>query len=225
MPYDPNNFDSQPSKEAKEEASHFAIRSFFQIEPQKINLIKRFLQEGNPILIGANVDSSFKEIEGKQVWTEFSTAEGSMREMHALVVIGFNENLHAFEVQNSWGREWGASGFGWIRIQQFKRCVKEAYFAEDAAPPLQELQDPLAVVKTIWQTMITIGKFTKQPTTVELEHIVDNALLPVGSEREKNLTNISMNWDEFRKVANYPQIDKWGIRSATEARRGGTLYL
>jgi hypothetical protein len=44
-------------------------------------------------------------------------------------VIGYDDRKFggAFQIMNSWGREWGKDGVGWVRYGDFKNYAKEAY--------------------------------------------------------------------------------------------------
>jgi hypothetical protein len=48
---------------------------------------------------------------------------------HAMVVVGYDDDKHggAFEVQNSWGTNWGNDGYIWITYNDFARFVDQAY--------------------------------------------------------------------------------------------------
>jgi aminopeptidase C len=43
---------------------------------------------------------------------------------HALVVIGYDDNKQAFQLMNSWGKEWGQDGFIWLKYKEFVRFAK-----------------------------------------------------------------------------------------------------
>jgi hypothetical protein len=47
----------------------------------------------------------------------------------ALCVVGYDDDKYggAFEVMNSWGKDWGNNGFTWIRYDDFLAFVKYAY--------------------------------------------------------------------------------------------------
>jgi hypothetical protein len=48
---------------------------------------------------------------------------------HAMCVIGYDDRKEggAFQIMNSWGPAWGKNGIGWVKYNDFKRFVREAY--------------------------------------------------------------------------------------------------
>ena len=80
------------------------------------NTIKQLLKSGKPLPFGISVDSqfltgSFDKKGNKPVW---STYRDSKREGHAMLIVGFNDSIGAYEVMNSFGPKWGDNGFVWI---------------------------------------------------------------------------------------------------------------
>jgi hypothetical protein len=43
------------------------------------------------------------------------------------VLVGYDDAKRAFRLINSWGRSWGADGYGWIDYDHFRRVTREAY--------------------------------------------------------------------------------------------------
>jgi hypothetical protein len=77
------------------------------------------------------VGGSFMEgMLGQKVWHPDNS---DLRQIgfggHAMCVIGYDDRLEggAFQIMNSWGREWGENGIGWIRYRDFREFVREAY--------------------------------------------------------------------------------------------------
>jgi hypothetical protein len=134
MPYDPQNYTRQPSTTARATATRFRIDTWRQVNVQDTTEMKAHLNAGFPVLIGARIDEGFLNGRGPFVW---SAAHGRELGTHAMVVVGYDDNRQAFRVLNSWGREWGDGGFGWIAYPHFRRVATEAYVARDArnSPP------------------------------------------------------------------------------------------
>jgi C1A family cysteine protease len=47
---------------------------------------------------------------------------------HAVTIVGYDDSVSAFYVKNSWGSEWGESGFFWIDYNQLESPVQFGYF-------------------------------------------------------------------------------------------------
>jgi hypothetical protein len=93
--------------------------------------IKENLSQGAPVVIGMMVGQSFmKPMLGKDVW---DPEDGDEQMMgfggHAMCVVGYDDTKYggAFLLMNSWGSEWGQNGFAWVRYNDFKKYVREAY--------------------------------------------------------------------------------------------------
>ncbi|MDR1046772.1 MAG: C1 family peptidase, partial [Treponema sp.] len=90
--------------------------------------VKKSLAEGKPVIIGMNTPDSFMKIRGKNVWKPLEDPALNWGG-HAMCVVGYDDNFAggAFELQNSWGTDWGEGGYGWISYADFGRFVNEAY--------------------------------------------------------------------------------------------------
>ncbi len=105
---------------------------------ERVLPVKKSLAEGKPVIIGMKCPESF--IGARRVW---KPRENSNRYYpgHAMCVVGYDDDLYdgAFEIQNSWGTDWGNEGYMWIKYSDFAGFVCEAYeiienlaFYEDA---------------------------------------------------------------------------------------------
>lgn len=110
----------------------------YQDTKVKIARAKRAISAGHPIVISMVVPNSFMGVkDGGSVgpdghWTpatQYPTAYDRETNCHAMTVIGFDDNRFggSFEVQNSWGRNWGDQGYGWINYEDFARYCYQAF--------------------------------------------------------------------------------------------------
>jgi hypothetical protein len=92
---------------------------------EKVLPIKRSLYERKPVVIGMPIYPTFRT--AKEVWQP-SRHENSTGG-HAMCVVGYDNNKYggAFEIQNSWGTEWGNNGYIWVKYEDFAEFVYEAY--------------------------------------------------------------------------------------------------
>ena len=80
---------------------------------QKTYDIKKALMRGNPVVVEVQVTAEFKNLKQTRFYDPKlgdKTAAGTQH----LVVVGYDEERRAFELQNSWGREWGNGGYIWM---------------------------------------------------------------------------------------------------------------
>jgi Papain family cysteine protease len=80
---------------------------------QKIYDVKKALMRGNPVVIELQVTAEFRNLKQTRFYDPKlgdKTAAGTQH----LVVVGYDEERRAFELQNSWGRAWGNGGYIWV---------------------------------------------------------------------------------------------------------------
>lgn len=137
FPYDASSCDKQPSATLKQEAGQYRIRGYNRLTASDsdygidINSIRQHLAKNAPVVIGMMVGGSFMEnMFGRDVWRPTSR-DMSQRGFggHAMCVIGYDDAKDggAFQIMNSWGNDWGSNGVAWVRYEDFKTFVKEAY--------------------------------------------------------------------------------------------------
>ena len=128
FPYSESNCTALPSAVVKQQAKEFAIADWRRVNAQDDVEIQTQIASGFPVLIGMMVDEGFQNLRGNSIYTNKS---GKLSGGHAMVVVGYDEDISAYKVINSWGTEWGNGGFGWISYNAFHQTVKEAYTAQD----------------------------------------------------------------------------------------------
>ena len=85
--------------------------------------MKKALINGNPVVIGFDVYSSFLKINKKGIMLYPSKNERNLGG-HAVVIVGFNDNYlnnkGYFICRNSWGVEWGDKGYFYMPYEVIK---------------------------------------------------------------------------------------------------------
>ncbi len=137
FPYDETDCSRQPSGQLKQEATQFKMLGFTRLtDGDRLNVldlhaIKEHLSKDVPVVIGMMVGGSFmQDMMGQEVWHPTQDDYSQMGfGGHAMCVIGYDDRKEggAFQIMNSWGPEWGQNGVAWIRYNDFKRFVREAY--------------------------------------------------------------------------------------------------
>jgi hypothetical protein len=147
-------------------------------EPGRTQAVKKSLSEGKPVIIA--VVSPLSLSSAKDVWRPYENPSTTYR-AHALCVVGYDDSKYggAFEIQNSWGEQWGDGGYTWIPYEVFNRFAYEAY----------ELIENLALYKTA----------TEYAGSVEIELYGSGAGMPVSFQNGYYRTTASYpSGTEFR---------------------------
>jgi hypothetical protein len=91
--------------------------------------LKAAINNNRPVVIGMNVYAGGK---GNSLNTKFLDSNGVIKienfnfdyavAGHAMCIIGYDDNIGggAFKLVNSWGKEWGKSGFCWLRYKDLE---------------------------------------------------------------------------------------------------------
>ena len=137
MPYDELDCATQPASSLKLQARNYRIAGYRRINLQDLNEVKAQLAAGFPVMIAVSTDDHFLNLGANQIWNQVGNPVG----YHAIVIVGFNEDAHAFKVMNSWGNWWGTNGYGWIDYDTFREVTREAYIAA-AFPKNPEVPTP-----------------------------------------------------------------------------------
>lgn len=94
---------------------------------------KQALINNNPIVISMTCfinDDGWESSENLEngVWNGYH-GEVDTENGHAMCIVGFDDDLRAFQVMNSWGTDWGDNGYFWIRYSDIEfidlACVLE----------------------------------------------------------------------------------------------------
>lgn len=122
----------QPTRSEFERAATHKIMDFKTLfEPRdpkriKINKTKLSLIQNRPVIIGMKLPSSFQKLrKGAKTWFPRPNEPASMG--HAMTVIGFDDSKSAFEIMNSWSKDWGNKGFIWVKYEHFAKYVAYAF--------------------------------------------------------------------------------------------------
>jgi hypothetical protein len=91
-------------------------------EAFRIQIIKKALAQQKPVVVGIEAYESLRQ--AGEYW---NGAKERFIGGHALCVVGYDEQRGAFEVMNSWGADWGAGGFTWMRYRDFAAVLKYAF--------------------------------------------------------------------------------------------------
>jgi len=134
MPYDQNDYRTQPSSAATAEAGNYKIAAWGRVAEGTSAAdfrqeMKRHLASGKPIVVGVQVYPDFLNL--SQINPVYDDSRGSSRGGHAIVVVGYDDSRSAFRIVNSWGTGWGLAGYGWIDYGSVGALIDVAYVVVD----------------------------------------------------------------------------------------------
>lgn len=148
MPYNEEKWEDQPTEEMKNSAKRFRIAEWRRVNTMDSKEIKTHLAAGLPVIIGAVVSAEFRKegyTDGANfIWKEKGEEIGA----HAMLVVGYDDDKNAFKLINSWGKNWGDGGYGWIDYELFPQVVlygfiaKDGYTAPDVAADIKKGKEP-----------------------------------------------------------------------------------
>jgi len=148
FPYSDAQCSNFPTEELLIRATQNKIKEYFQVGiPESntdinytlINLIKTLISEKNPIVVSLDwQDLIFETQNGETIATSFN--QNSTDECgHAVLIVGYDNQINGFKFVNSWGTSYGNEGYGWISYDfflpfddvNFQEGLYEAYIAYD----------------------------------------------------------------------------------------------
>lgn len=120
------------------EAAQYKIKAYNRLfylkdSPEtKLETVRQSIARGVPVVIGFRCPPSFEKADGQTVWDPNESPNTNSYFGHAMCVIGYDNVKYggAFEIQNSWGTQWGNNGYIWVRYDDFAAFSKYAYILE-----------------------------------------------------------------------------------------------
>ncbi|MGB1242265.1 MAG: C1 family peptidase [Chitinophagales bacterium] len=130
---DVNNCQKSPEFTIQEYAKKYKVSDYMTLFDSdaegalKVLRIKESLSQGKPVIIGMKIRKNFARLKkgSKFWWPDLgnTTPVGG----HAMVVVGYDESQKAFEIMNSWGKNWARGGFVKVKYNHFASHCKYAY--------------------------------------------------------------------------------------------------
>lgn len=132
-PYDTDNFDVEPDAFVYSIADNFEAVKYFCHDPIGANIpcntvldsVKKYLEAGIPSMFGFWGFPSFEKA-NVPGGIPYPCSNESAQWGHAVVAVGYDDKLKiknlgcniettgALLIRNSWGKEWGDKGYGWL---------------------------------------------------------------------------------------------------------------
>ena len=110
-PYDISKFTFRPSDDCYVEALKHQVTSYMRVD-QSLSQLKGCLAEGYPFCFGFSVYSSFEsDVVAANGMMPMPSSRESCLGGHAVLCVGFRDDIQRFIVRNSWSDSWGDKGY------------------------------------------------------------------------------------------------------------------
>lgn len=131
-PFDESKVQDQPPWEVNQVAfDQRGLEAYFRIPTvgrSRSNYVRAALADGYPVVFGTLVDARFFDLYDARVWDFQGPTEGG----HALCIVGYDED--GVLVVNSWGRGWGANGFGVVGWETIEGDTTDDFWIPKVVP-------------------------------------------------------------------------------------------
>ena len=144
-PYDIAKFDQEPPAFCYAFAQNYQSLVYYRLDPpgtapkDLLTAIKTHLAGELPSMFGFSVYDSIYDAQGGEI--PFPTANEQMVGGHAIVAVGYDDNKKiknqrpggktttgAFLIRNSWGKEWGDAGYGWLPYAYVEQSLADDWW-------------------------------------------------------------------------------------------------
>jgi len=125
VPYTVGDCETAPDEEARARAADFRIAYFRAVE-RDVATIQTYLNAGIPVVVILRIGDAFGLL-GPGDGYDVVEDDESHTYLHAVLAVGYDDDLGAIKIMNSWGTGWGDGGFGFIDYDVWESINTEAY--------------------------------------------------------------------------------------------------
>jgi hypothetical protein len=124
-PYRPGKFAEKPPT-AVEKAERFRITDARPLAT--VDDLKRALKQNGPVVAGITVFQGMMTVEvSKTGVIPLPTKKEQIVGGHAIVIVGYDDEKRRLRFANSWGKQWGEQGFGYLPYEYVKKYLTDAW--------------------------------------------------------------------------------------------------
>ena len=143
---DEKTFDQEPPAFCYAFAQNYQTVKYFRHDPldtkpeEILKKLKTYLANGHPALFGFTVYNSVEQAEGSGC-IPFPSPKEKIEGGHAVVAVGYDDRTKiqnkygkikttgALLIRNSWGKEWGDKGYGWLPYDYVLKGLAEDFWS------------------------------------------------------------------------------------------------
>jgi C1A family cysteine protease len=175
FPYSEDNCSRIPDASELSGAQTYQINGYKRLDEHKLDDIKGQLFQDNPVIVGLWVNRAFDKLRGNEIYDDLSSDQGGG---HAMVVVGYDENKQAFKLINSWGKNWGENGFGWISYAAFDKRIRNAFVMEQKqsnSKPIIQVEPQPNQKTDLYVVSNTVAELISHIHCAQLDSKIDSA--------------------------------------------------
>jgi hypothetical protein len=224
MPYIWSDFLSQPSAQQTASAASNKLFGWGRTVISSENF-KLCIQEGLPIYISSNMTAL--QTNGSlspMIWNGFDPAKIESYQYHAMVIVGFDDNIKAFKLMNSWGTSWGNKGYSWLSYDIVKIAVSQALigFTKSMEPKITEyVERQTNTGEGTWTRMQDHSGHAVLPNSA---FTIKDTIYFVGRAVDVS-TGVNV-YGNYELLAFQPKINAWKVRgTAPEGIESGGFVI
>ncbi len=142
----PQGFDEEPPAFCYSFAQNYKTLVYYRHDPAAaapaavIERLKAYLSAGHPALFGFSVYSSIEQA-AETGEIPFPSPRDRMEGGHAVVAVGYDDakeirnsyadrpTAGALLIRNSWGKDWGEAGYGWLPYEYVSKGLAEDFWS------------------------------------------------------------------------------------------------
>jgi len=114
-PYIERNLWTRPTPDVEQIASQHQITSYHAVPQDDLNAILHCIGSGYPVVLAINIFPAFESVDTLRMGMVPMPIKGERSlGAHAVCLLGYSMDKKLLLGANSWGSEWGDSGFFWL---------------------------------------------------------------------------------------------------------------